>query len=188
MNVKTFLLFCLLGWGSIVALHAQQRLSQLDLSRASQTYGTPVVGKSVTGEEAFVDGEKCEDPVGVYTESIIRVNVKGYGTKLSGKIGVADSKIDYNAPEVTSLPQPDGTRVFYRKVGERKYLAGVEDKDRVMNKGSVLFRVLGDGKELFAQKMTAGAGGWSSPALCAGCGYTESEEVGTPGGKWRRRI
>lgn len=156
MNVKTFLLFCLLGWGSIVALHAQQRLSQLDLSRASQTYGTPVVGKSVTGEEAFVDGEKCEDPVGVYTESIIRVNVKGYGTKLSGKIGVADSKIDYDAPEVTSLPQPDGTRVFYRKVGERKYLAGVEDKDRVMNKGSVLFRVLGDGKELFAQKMTAG--------------------------------
>ena len=137
-------------------LYAQQRLSELDLSRSVQTYGTPVVGKSVTGEDAFVSGERCNDPVGVYSESVIRINVKGYGTKLSGKIGVADSRIDYNSPEVTSLPQPDGTRVFFRKIDNRKYLAGVEDKDRTMKNGTVLFRILGDGKELFAKKMSSG--------------------------------
>ena len=153
MNNWLLLWLCFLV---VVNVSAQQHLSRLDLSRASQTYGTPVVGKSVTGEEAFVAGEKCEDPVGVYTESIIRINVKGYGTRLSGKIGVADSQIDYGAPDVTASPQPDGTRVFFRKVGERKFFAGVEDKDRTMKKGVVLFRVLGDGKELFVQKMTAG--------------------------------
>lgn len=153
MNKLLLLWLCFLV---VVNVSAQQLLSKLDLTRVSQTYGTPVVGKSVTGEEAFVAGEKCEDPVGVYTESIIRINVKGYGTKLSGKIGVADSQIDYNSFEVTASPQPDGTRVFFRKVGERKFLAGVEDKDRTMKKGVVQFRVLGDGKELFARKMTAG--------------------------------
>lgn len=153
MNNWLLLWLCFLV---VVNVSAQQRLSKLDLTRASQTYGTPVVGKSVTGEEAFVAGEKCEDPVGVYTESIIRINVKGYGTKLSGKIGVADSQIDYDSPDVTASPQPDGTRVFFRKVGERKYLVGVEDRDRTMKKGAVLFRVLGDGKELFARKMTTG--------------------------------
>ncbi len=37
--------------------HAQQLLSQMDMSKASQTYGTVIIGKSVTGEEAVVAGE-----------------------------------------------------------------------------------------------------------------------------------
>lgn len=147
----------LLFFGSYISnLRAQQRLSQLDLNRSSQTYGTPVIGKSVTGEEAFVAGEKCEDPVGVHSESIIRINVKGYGKKLYGKIGVADSHIDYNSLDVMASPQPDGSRVFFRKVNERRFLAGIEDKDHTMKKGFVVFRVIGDGKELFSQEMKAG--------------------------------
>lgn len=62
--------------GLVAEVDAQLRLSQLDLSRATQTYGTLVTGRSVTGEEAFVAGEKCEDPVGVHSKSIIRINVK----------------------------------------------------------------------------------------------------------------
>jgi hypothetical protein len=51
--------------------YAQQQLSKLDLNNASQTYGEPIVGKSVTGEEAIVAGEKCNDAVGVYPQNII---------------------------------------------------------------------------------------------------------------------
>lgn len=148
--------FFLLSLCFSVGVNAQQKLSELDLSRSSQTYGTPVLGLSVTGEEAFVAGEKCTDVVGVHSESVIKVNLKGLGKKIKGHIGVADSKIDYTSADISSSPQPDGTRVFYRKVGDRKYFAGVEDADRTIKKGTVVFRILGDGKELFSRKMNSG--------------------------------
>lgn len=136
--------------------YAQERLSRLDLSGASQTYGSVMIGKSVTGEEAVVAGDKCSDAVGVYPQNIIRINVKGYGHDLVGKIGVADSRIDYNATNITSNPQPDGTRVFCHTINGAKHFAGVEDADRQHRKGSVVFRIMGDGKELFSKKMVQG--------------------------------
>ena len=136
--------------------HAQQRLSGLDLSNASQTYGAVMIGKTVTGEEPIVAGEKCVDAVGVYPQNTIRINAKGFGYDLEGKIGVADSRIDYNAANISSNPQPDGTRVFYHTVNGTKYFAGVEDADRAQRKGSVVFRIIGDGKELFSKKMMQG--------------------------------
>ena len=136
--------------------YAQQQLSKLDLNNASQTYGEPIVGKSVTGEEAIVAGEKCNDAVGVYPQNIIRIDLKGYGYDLSGKIGIAESKIDYNGKNISSNPQPDGTRVLYHTLNGAKYFAGVEDADRANRKGSAVFRIIGDGKEIFSKKMTQG--------------------------------
>ncbi|EEF76241.1 hypothetical protein BACCOPRO_01741, partial [Phocaeicola coprophilus DSM 18228 = JCM 13818] len=101
-------------------------------------------------------GEKCEDPVGVHSKSIIRINVKGSAVRLSGKIGVTDTQIDYHSSEVTASPQPDGTRVLFHQVNGQKYLAGVEDQGNTMKKGVVMFRVLGDGRELYSQKMASG--------------------------------
>lgn len=136
--------------------YAQQRLSELDMSNASQTYGAVMIGKTVTGEEPIVAGEKCADAVGVYPQNTIRINAKGFGYDLEGKIGVADSNIDYNAANISSNPQPDGTKVFYHTVNGIKYFAGVEDADREHRKGSVVFRIVGDGKELFSKKMVQG--------------------------------
>ena len=136
--------------------YAQQRLSELDMNNASQTYGAVMIGKTVTGEEPIVAGEKCADAVGVYPQNTIRINAKGFGYDLEGKIGVADSNIDYNAANISSNPQPDGTKVFYHTVNGVKYFAGVEDADREHRKGSVVFRIVGDGKELFSKKMVQG--------------------------------
>ncbi len=136
--------------------YAQQRLSELDMNNASQTYGAVMIGKTVTGEEPIVAGEKCADAVGVYPQNTIRINAKGFGYDLEGKIGVADSNIDYNAANISSNPQPDGTKVFYHTVNGIKYFAGVEDADREHKKGSVVFRIVGDGKELFSKKMVQG--------------------------------
>ncbi len=136
--------------------YAQQRLSELDMNNASQTYGAVMIGKTVTGEEPIVASEKCADVVGVYPQNTIRINAKGFGYDLEGKIGVADSNIDYNAANISSNPQPDGTKVFYHTVNGIKYFAGVEDADREHRKGSVVFRIVGDGKELFSKKMVQG--------------------------------
>lgn len=139
-----------------IEVFAQQKLSKLDLSRSFQTYSTAVIGKSATGEEAIIAGKKCKDAVGVYPKSVIKINTKGFAYNFTGKIGVADSKIDYAASNITSIPQPDGTRVFYHTINGKKHFAGVENADRSTNPGSVIFRIIGDGKELFAKKMKSG--------------------------------
>ena len=135
MKRLTFVLFLALMLLNLNSHAQSSRLSQLDLSNASQTYGSVMVGRMVTGEEAMVAGEKCKDVVGVYPKSIIRINLKGFGYNLTGKIGVSDTKIDYNATDITSNPQPDGTRVFYHTINGAKYFAGVEDTDGVARKG-----------------------------------------------------
>lgn len=89
--------------------YAQQRLSELDMNNASQTCGAVMIGKTVTGQEPIVAGEKCADAVEVYPQNTIRINAKGFGYDLERKIGVADSNIDYNAANISSNPQPDGT-------------------------------------------------------------------------------
>ena len=156
MKRLTFVLSLVFVLFSLNSYAQSSRLSQLDLSNASQTYGSVMTGRMVTGEEAMVAGEKCNDVVGAYPKSIIRINLKGFGYNLTGKIGVADTKIDYNASGITSNPQPDGTRVFYHTINGAKYFAGVEDADGVARKGSVVFRIVGDGKEIFAKKMMQG--------------------------------
>ncbi len=153
--MKRFLLILMLALSGIHA-GAQQKLSELDLSRATQTYGTLIAGRSVTGEAAVVAGEECVDPVGVYPDSHIRINLKGFAFILKGKIGVADSEIDYQGSGISSNPQPDGTRVFFHEIDGVRYFAGVEDPDRVDRQGSVTFRIFGDGKEIFSRKMSAG--------------------------------
>ncbi len=132
------------------------RLSQLNLARAMQTYGSPTIGTSVTGEQPFVAGKVCEDVVGVQSKSLIRINVKGFAHRLTGMIGIADSHINYNGADISSNPQPDGTRLFYRKVGDHRYFAGVESKNGRIEKGKALFRIVGDGKELFHRMMASG--------------------------------
>lgn len=135
---------------------AQQRLSALDLTRSSQSYNTPIIGKSTTGEEAYIVGDKCKDAVGVYPKSIIRINTKGFAYNISGKIGVADSKIDYSSSSTTSIPLSDGTRVFYHTIDGKKHFAGVENADRKQEKGFTSFRIVGDGKDLLAEKLMPG--------------------------------
>lgn len=147
--IAIIILFC-------VDAAAQQQLSTLDLTRASQTYSTPMVGKSVTGEEAFIAGIKCKDAVGVYPKSIIRINTKGFAYNITGKIGVADSKIDYKSNNVTSIPLSDGTRIFYHSIDGKKHFAGVENQNRDQNRGVVTFHIIGDGKELFASDIMPG--------------------------------
>lgn len=155
MNYKSlFLLFFTLT----ISLnnYAQQRLSSMDLSRAHQSYGMLIIGKSVTGEDAIVGKQACKDAIGVYPKSVIRINAKGFGYNLKGKIGIADSRIDYSDKNISSIPQPDGTRVFYHTIDSKKFFAGIEDKTAATAPSRVLFRILGDGKELFSQQMTAG--------------------------------
>ena len=109
LTVLTTLLFCFIS-------SAQQKLSELDLSNASQTYGTLMTGRLVTGEEAVVGGEKCTDAVGVFPHNVIRINAKGLCDKFTGKIGVGETGIYINVPDYYILNGSTKVAIGYREV------------------------------------------------------------------------
>lgn len=127
----------------------QVRLSDLDASKVSQPYGTPAVGKAVSGEPLRVGGVSYTDGVGVQAASRMKFNLMGNSNSFSCKVGVNDNNVDYSDPDLIKIPLVDGTMIFYTSVEKGKEFRGIGSADGTVGKGSVVFRILGDGKELF---------------------------------------
>ena len=70
------------------------KLSELDLSHIWQEYGKVQNGKSVTGEQAAVNGKIYNEVIGTHAKSILKIDLHGDATRLRSQIGVADSKVD----------------------------------------------------------------------------------------------
>lgn len=125
------------------------RLSDLDASKISQPYGMPVKGKSVNGEPLKVAGTACQDGIGVQASSRMKINLMGNTRSLSCKVGVNDIGLDYSDPSLVKVPLVDGSVLFYSSVETGKRFLGTGTADGTVGKGSVVFRIVGDGRELF---------------------------------------
>ncbi|MBR4249183.1 MAG: NPCBM/NEW2 domain-containing protein, partial [Verrucomicrobia bacterium] len=122
----------------------------MDLSKAYQQYGELQVNKSVTGESVYAAGTSYSDAIGVHSQSVIKLDLKKNALRFKGLAGVSDSKIDYKGQGITTVPLADGKRVFYHTLGNEKFFAGIEGENGTVDRGEVVFRVLGDGRELYA--------------------------------------
>ncbi len=125
------------------------KLSELDASRISQPYGMPAVGKSVSGEPLKVAGVRYADGIGVQASSRMKFTLMGNSKYFKCKVGVNDNKVDYKDPDLIKIPLVDGTTVFYTSVEKGKEFRGIGSAEGTVGKGSVVFRILGDGEELF---------------------------------------
>lgn len=146
---KTIL--CLVG----ILLFAWQTKSQtivkienLDISLAQQNYGAPVKNTSVTGEVISVAGVEYKNGIGVHSKSILKLNLNN-SRRFTAKVGVNDNKIDYNASTVKSIPLTDGTRMLYNTTESSKQFIGVASTNGKVAAGSVVFKVIAKGKEVF---------------------------------------
>ena len=129
----------------------QQRikLTDLDVSKVSQIYGMPVKGASVSGEALQVSGTGYSDGLGVQSACRMKFSLIGNTNSFRCKVGVNDNGLDYSDPELIKVPLVDGTMVFYSPIEKGKKFLGIGSADGRVSRGSVVFRVLGDGKELF---------------------------------------
>lgn len=141
----------LLGAITTLAQPRELRLETSNPMQGFQEFGTPMSNLSVTGEPIIIAGEKLERGIGTHSESRLRIETGGKATKLNIRIGIADSKIDFqNSQELTNTVMTDGRRVFYRPTTEgNKQFAGIESSRGGMDPGSVIFIIKGDGKELY---------------------------------------
>lgn len=58
------------------------KLSELDLSHIWQEYGKVQDGKSVTGEQAAVNGKIYNEVIGTHAKSILKIDLHGDATRL----------------------------------------------------------------------------------------------------------
>ncbi|TKG96685.1 alpha-galactosidase [Puteibacter caeruleilacunae] len=123
-------------------------VQDLQINLAQQTYSAPVKNKSVAGEDIKVGGHRFSLGIGVHAKSILKIKMND-GSRFTAKIGVNDSDIDYQAKTVKSIPLTDGKRMFYNVTDDHKQFIGVEGEEGRVNQGSVVFRLIHNGKEIY---------------------------------------
>lgn len=132
------------------------KISELDLSTAYQEYGGVMIGKSVTGEEAKVIGTPYVDVIGVHSKSIIKIDTRRNASMFKAGIAVSDTNIDYASENMVVFPLVDGNKIWYNTAKNSKVFAGVEGETGKIEKGSVVFLLMGDGKELYKKQVSYG--------------------------------
>ena len=123
-------------------------IEELDISSAQQNYGSAAKNTSVVGETISVAGATYKNGIGVHAHSVIKLKLNN-SRHFTCKVGVNDNSIDYAAPEVKSIPLTDGTRMFYKVTDDSKQFIGVEGNNGKVDAGSVVFRLVHNGKEVY---------------------------------------
>ncbi|GAB3652372.1 hypothetical protein GCM10028791_21850 [Echinicola sediminis] len=123
-------------------------LQDLDISLSEQTYAAPVKNKSVTGEALSISGEGFSKGIGVHSNSTIKIKMNN-GRRFLAKVGVNDSDIDYQSDKIKSIPLTDGKRIFYHVTESEKQFVGIEGEDGAVDRGSVIFKLIHDGQEVY---------------------------------------
>ena len=138
------------AWGGSVC-----EVQNFDLSKVGQTYAAARKNVLVSGSPLVVAGEKFDKGIGTHARSVIKLGLKEKATRFSARVGVAAPEKVEGEKDITTIPLADGQRIFYRGTGDDKCFLGIEGKQGMINQGSVVFRVLCDGKEVFnSGKMT----------------------------------
>lgn len=149
-------IFLMAAFPGFVAADGTVRVSDLDLSKAYQQYGGVSKGRAVTGEKPSVGGQPVDEVIGVHARSILKINLHRNATLFRTSLGVADCSVDYRASDIMTIPLADGKKVFYKVSEQNKQFVGIEGNSGSVDRGNVLFRIVGDGKELFSQTRKSG--------------------------------
>ncbi|MEC3908635.1 NPCBM/NEW2 domain-containing protein [Tamlana sp. 2201CG12-4] len=141
-------LFSILGVGLSVNAQTAKNFSEMDIALGQQTYSAPMSNKSVTGEPLSIAGVSYKSGVGVHSKSVIKIKNNG-ARVFTAKVGINDSKTEYSAKTIKTIPLTDGKRIFYNITKTKKQFLGVEGAHGKIDKGSVIFKVLYKGEEVF---------------------------------------
>lgn len=148
MKFHLFLFTCILICGYASAQNIRQ-VAGMDLSVAYQEYGGIMAGKSVTGEAARVAGVPYTNVIGTHAKSIIKIDTRSNASLFTAQIAIADNKINYQDTKLISYPLVDGKKLWYNTDKNSKIFAGLEGLNGNVEKGSVVFSITGDGRQLY---------------------------------------
>lgn len=149
MKKTVLLIVIMLVTMTISAQEQTVRLSDMEIGKAVQSYAHAMRNRAVNGEPLAVAGVGYDDGVGVMAHNLIKINSAGKALRFTAIVGVNDNAKNYKAANINRIPMTDGTMVFYEVDGESKQFIGIGRGDGSVELGSVVFRVVGDGRELY---------------------------------------
>ena len=137
---------------------AQQsvKVSTLNLSNMWQEYGKVMCGKTATGEEAYINGQLYTDVIGTHAKSILKINLNGDALRLRTQLGIADSKINFSDKSLAVVPLVDGSKLYYKQIGDEKQFVGRIGATGRTDKGTACFIIKGDNKVLYNSGIVRG--------------------------------
>jgi hypothetical protein len=141
-------LFFFQGFSFFLNAQSFINLGDLDLSLAQQTYSLPSKNKAVNGAALSVAGKKYKKGIGVHSQSLIKVKLND-SRSFTAQIGVNDGVADLNQKTIKTIPLTDGKRLFYNITSTEKQFLGIEGADGKINAGSVVFKLINNGKEIY---------------------------------------
>jgi len=129
-------------------------LSDSDVSKIEQPWWTAQSNKAITGQDIFINGEKFTKGIGTISRSSIFIFLDGNSNTFSAKVGIQDLTTSPKNLKFNALG--DGTKLFYTEDEKQKQFVGIGQTENSIEKGSVYFSILGDGKELWKSKKIKG--------------------------------
>lgn len=126
-----------------------QKLTEMDLSLAQQSFSAPQINRSVSGTELSVAGKNYKNGLGVHSKFVMQIKMNG-GHGFRCWVGVNDGQADLSRPTVKSVPLTDGKKIFYDITASKKQYLGLEGETGKIDKGEVVFKVLHNNKEVFS--------------------------------------
>ena len=138
------------------------RLNDLDLSKIWQEYGSIVNGKTVVGEPAIVNGQTRTDVLGLQAKSIAKIKLDGKGIRFTAQVGVTASSVKPNDPSLVVQPLVDGCKLLFAQEQDTKQFKGLVGSDNQIGKGSVIFQLKLDGKEIYNSGLLRSSDGFKT--------------------------
>lgn len=131
-------------------------LSDMKFSSVNQQYGQPEMNRSADGTPLQIAGNAISCGVGVHASSKITVALQKKPILFRCLIGISDKTVRYTDKSVSAIPLTDGAMLFYQGEKDPKQFVGVGDGSRTVQPGSVRFRVIADGKEIYNSGVVKG--------------------------------
>jgi NPCBM/NEW2 domain. len=104
-----FILFSMIGTENLSAQTVW--LDQLDLSAATQGFGTPNKNKSVDGKAITIGGKTFERGFGTHAESSLLVLLDGKASEFTAQVGI-DDEVEGRQPAVEFIIIGDGKKLW----------------------------------------------------------------------------
>jgi len=87
--------------------------------------------------------------IGTHAKSVIKIDTRSNASLFTAQIAIADNKINYQDTKLVSYPLVDGKKLWYNTDKNSKIFAGLEGLNGNVEKGSVVFSITGDGRQLY---------------------------------------
>jgi len=128
-------------------------LSDLNLEKIYQPYWDAQKDRAIDGQTLMIKDKTFKKGIGTISGSHIYIFLDGKSKKFKAQVGVQKPQITIPKDQLEFNALGNGSKLFYIKNNEERTFVGIAETIELIEDGSVVFVIIGDGKELWRSKI-----------------------------------